>query len=117
MFSGKKIAVASGLLGGLAMTCAGATLAYAGGSAGTCAPDLQGNITCMQQNNGYVSEDGRYTLNQAQDCLSTRPLSLPAEGLLNKGTMQIGPAVNCSNTAPAPQNFVQPAWGNEPQKQ
>ncbi|MFG2136894.1 hypothetical protein [Streptomyces sp. NPDC048650] len=112
MFSRKKIAAVSGLLGGLAMmTCAGATQAFAVGSTGTCAPDSQGNISCMQGNTGYSSDDGRYVVNQTQNCLGTKPVSLPAGGLLNPGTTQIGPALNCSNTAPTPQGFRSPGMG------
>ncbi|MFI9047565.1 hypothetical protein [Streptomyces sp. NPDC053427] len=115
MFSRKKIAAASGLLGGLVMICAGATQAYAGGSAGTCIRDTQGNITCMQRNNGYTSDDGKYVVHQAQDCLATKPLSWPADGLLNKGSTRIGPAVNCSNAAPSTDAFEPPALAAEPQ--
>ncbi|MEU9110321.1 hypothetical protein AB0D04_00670 [Streptomyces sp. NPDC048483] len=119
MFSRNKLAAASGLLGGLVMICAGATEAYAGGSAGTCARDTQGNITCMQRNGGGTGDDGGFALHQAQDCLSTKPLSLPAGGLLNKGAMHIGPSVNCSNSNSAPpvEGLEAPAFGTEPLKQ
>ncbi|ARF55380.1 hypothetical protein [Streptomyces gilvosporeus] len=105
MFSRKKLAAVSALLGGLAVTCTGATQAYAGGSAGTCSRDIQGNMSCMQR-----GDEGRYVVHQTQNCQGTKPLEWPAPGLLNKGSTQVGPAVSCSNSAPSapPQVFEAP---------
>jgi hypothetical protein len=52
-----------------------------------------------------ASKDGRYVVNQAQSCTPTKPLSMPAGGLLNKGSMQIGPAVTCNNQSPSSEGF------------
>ncbi|MFF4949741.1 hypothetical protein ACWC2K_10530 [Streptomyces chattanoogensis] len=114
MFSRKKIAAVSALLGGLAVTCAGANQAYAGGTSGNCTRDITGNVNCLQKNTSYITEDGKYTVKQAQNCASMRPASWPAEGVLNTGSTHIGPAMNCSNTAPAPEENAEPAPAPEP---
>ncbi|MFE0189357.1 hypothetical protein [Streptomyces sp. NPDC059008] len=98
MFSRKKIAAVSVLLGGLAVT--GASLAYAEGAPLSCTRDLTGNVSCIQKNADYTSQDGKLTVKQAQNCLSSAPATLPANGLLNTGSTRIGPAMTCSNTAP-----------------
>ncbi|TJZ42818.1 hypothetical protein FCH28_33540 [Streptomyces piniterrae] len=104
MFSGKKIAVVSGLLGGIAMTFAGANQANAGEATASCSPYFQ---TCIQNNSGYASPDGSLKVNQSQDCLGTKPVAMPAGGLLNRGATQIGPQLTCSNRNPATQAQAQ----------
>ncbi|MFG2285083.1 hypothetical protein ACGFOU_03275 [Streptomyces sp. NPDC048595] len=98
MFSRKKIAAVSVLLGGLAV--AGIPQAYAEGAPLSCTRDLTGNVSCVQKNADHTSQDGKYTLKQAQDCLSSTPVTMPSNGLLNTGSTRIGPAMTCSNTAP-----------------
>ncbi|MGD3108314.1 hypothetical protein [Streptomyces sp. YGL11-2] len=101
MFSRKKIAAITALLGGLAATCAVVTPAHAADTTGLCRRDVQGNVTCLQRSNG-PTQDGSYTLNQTQSCNPTKPVSIPAQGVLNPGSTTVGPAVTCSNVAPAP---------------
>ncbi|MFB7634156.1 hypothetical protein ACFC0M_24865 [Streptomyces sp. NPDC056149] len=101
MFSGKKIAAASALLGGLASASVIATPANAVAANGLCSRDVQGNVTCLQRSTG-TNQDGGYTLNQSQTCQPTSPVTLPTHGILNPGSAQIGPAITCSNTAPIP---------------
>ncbi len=48
MFSRKKIAAVSGLIGGLVMTCTGIAQAHAAGGPGTCSRDQEGTVTCSQ---------------------------------------------------------------------
>lgn len=104
MFSRKKIAAVSGILGGLAVTCAGGAQAYAAGAAGTCAVDVQGNKTCVQRTIG-TREGDELIVRQAQSCVPAQPLSLPVFPILNKGRMRIGPEVTCApNTTPAHDN-------------
>ncbi|MFJ9814589.1 hypothetical protein ACIRU3_04825 [Streptomyces sp. NPDC101151] len=98
MFSRKKIAAVSGLLGGLAVTCTGITQAYAGGGPGICTRDLQGNVTCIQRIEGELSDDGGFFPHQ-ENCLPTQPFTLPAP--LGNGKTRIGPEVTCSDTKPA----------------
>ncbi|MFI6054472.1 hypothetical protein ACIBCO_30820 [Streptomyces violascens] len=108
MFSAKKIAAVSGLLGGLVVTCTGAAQAYAAEGAGMCSHDSQGSTTCIQRFVGSTPEEGGYILRQAQGCVPTEPLSLPVVGLLNRGNMQIGPEVTCSPNNPGPERGVEP---------
>lgn len=99
MFSRKKIAAVSALLGGLVMTCTGAAQAYAAGPA-LCTTDAQGNVTCIQRFDGMTPQGDRVILRQAQTCVPVEPLSLPTGNLLSKGTTRIGPQVTCANGVP-----------------
>uniref|UniRef100_A0AAU2V994 Secreted protein n=1 Tax=Streptomyces sp. NBC_00003 TaxID=2903608 RepID=A0AAU2V994_9ACTN len=103
MFSRKKIAAVSGLLGSLVVTCAGigATQAFAA-AAPVCSHTAE-STTCVQRIVGSTPEGDGYVLRQAQGCTPTEPLSLPVVGLLNRGNMQIGPQVTCSPTTPGPE--------------
>jgi hypothetical protein len=101
MFSRKKIAAVSGLLGGLAVACAGVSQAYAAAGPGTCTPDGQGNITCIQRIVGKAPDGDGYVVRQTQSCVPTQPMSLPVVGLLNRGNMRIGPEVTCAPSTTA----------------
>jgi hypothetical protein len=98
MFSRKKIAAVSGLLGGLALTCTGVAQVHAAVGPGTCSVDAQGNITCVQRISGEKAEDGGFVLRQAQGCVPMKPFSLPGIPLLNNGSTRIGPEVTCLPT-------------------
>ncbi|MFF4751450.1 hypothetical protein ACWD5R_05635 [Streptomyces sp. NPDC002514] len=95
MFSGKKIAAVSGLLGGLAVACTGIAQAQAGAGPGTCTRDLQGNVTCSQRIQGWISEGGAAP--HQETCQPVRRLALPAA--LAGGPTRFGPEVTCSPTA------------------
>ncbi|MEU7642623.1 MULTISPECIES: hypothetical protein [unclassified Streptomyces] len=101
MFSRKKIAAVVALMGGLTTAGFIAPQAHAADTTGLCSRDIQGNVTCLQRTTG-ANEDGRYTLDQAKSCMPTSPVTLPAHGLLNPGTTQVGPAITCNNAAPVP---------------
>ncbi|MFI9047577.1 hypothetical protein [Streptomyces sp. NPDC053427] len=110
MFSRKKIAALSGLLGGLAMTYAGATQAYAGGSEGDCHRSALGNRICVYKGQSlYKSKHGRIVIRQAKDCsaASRQRVFWPESGLLNSGfgITRIGPAMECSNKVHLPKKF------------
>lgn len=112
MFSQKKIAVASMLMGGLALTGFGAAQAYAGGS-DQCTRDAQANLVCTHKSETrYTSKDGTYHLQQKQDCttVSRERVEQPEVSTGQRGTTKIGPTVSCSNTAPAPEGFVAPSF-------
>ena len=100
MFSPKKIAAVTALLGGLAVTGAIAPQAYAAEGASLCAQGVQGSAMCPSGNTNYTSDDGTYNIHQSQNCMPTRPLTLPGRSLLNPGSTQLGPALTCSNSAP-----------------
>jgi hypothetical protein len=107
MFSRKKIAAVSGLMVGLAMTCAGVAQADNADPTG-CVMDYQGNVICVHEySTNYTSKDGRDIVQQTQDCSTT--YRQPGEGawpqvgaLQSAATSltQTGPTVNCDNTAP-----------------
>ncbi|MFF6993777.1 hypothetical protein ACFY93_02255 [Streptomyces sp. NPDC008313] len=103
MTSRKKIAVVSWVIGGIAMTCAGA--AHAQASAGECTSDAKGNITCVNKGeNAYTSEDGTVHVHQVWDCetVSKNRLERPQIGAGLQGTQstQVGNTAQCSNSAP-----------------
>ncbi|KUN83349.1 hypothetical protein AQJ66_19120 [Streptomyces bungoensis] len=99
MVSRKKMAVVSGLLGGLVATCAGAAQAHAAAGPGTCTRDLLGNVTCVQRITGEMPPGDGFTAPRVQTCLPTEPLTLPTSPMSN-GTTQIGPKVTCAGPAP-----------------
>ncbi|MEW1779141.1 hypothetical protein [Streptomyces sp. NPDC086777] len=90
--SGKKIAAVSGLLGGLAVACAGLVPAYAAAGPGKCTDDLMGNLTCTQRIRGEVPEGG--SIPHQETCKPVQPVQLPA--VLGQGTERLGPEVTCS---------------------
>ncbi|WP_046727332.1 hypothetical protein [Streptomyces humi] len=94
MFSGKKIAAVSGLVGGLAVACAGLASASAVAGPGACTDDLMGNLTCTQRIRGEVPEGG--SLPHQETCKPVQPVQLPA--VLGQGTERLGPEVTCSPT-------------------
>ena len=105
MFSRKKIAAVSGLVGGIALTCIGLTPAHAAGP-GTCTRDLLGGLTCTQRIKGVVPESG--VLPHQETCKPVEPLRLPA--VLGNGTDRLGPEVTCS---PATVGVAPPAADDE----
>ncbi|MER6028347.1 hypothetical protein [Streptomyces sp. NPDC001851] len=96
MLSRKKIAAVSGLVGGLAVTCAGLAQPYAMAGPGVCTRDIQGNISCIQRIQGELPENG--AIPHQENCMPTQPLLLPAA--LGNGTMRIGPEVTCRSVTP-----------------
>jgi hypothetical protein len=92
MFSRKKIAAVSGLVGGIAVTCIGLTPAYAWGTPGTCTDDLMGNLTCTQRIKGEVPEGG--VIPHQETCKPVQPVRVPA--FLGGGTERLGTTVTCS---------------------
>ncbi|MGV4981900.1 hypothetical protein ACWC0C_07310 [Streptomyces sp. NPDC001709] len=99
MLRTKKIAALSGLIGGLAVTCAGIAQAHAAAGPGVCTRDLQGNVTCIQRIEGVIPQDGQ--IPHQENCLPTQPFTIPAA--LGTGKMRIGPEVTCSDrTSGAP---------------
>ncbi|MFB7506516.1 hypothetical protein [Streptomyces broussonetiae] len=94
MFSRRKIAAVSGLVGGIAVACAGITQAHAAATPGNCTRDLLGTITCTQRIKGEAPDDG--AIAHQETCQPVQPLKLPA--FLGQGTERLGPNVTCSPT-------------------
>ncbi|MEW2254540.1 hypothetical protein [Streptomyces sp. NPDC047869] len=89
-----KIAAVSGLVGGLAVACAGVAPAFAAGGPAPCAPDLQGNISCSQRITGVVPEGG--VIPHQETCSPVQPVSLPAA--VGAGVTRLGPEITCAPT-------------------
>ncbi|WP_328537202.1 hypothetical protein [Streptomyces sp. NBC_00344] len=112
MFSRKKLAAVSWLVGGIAMTCAGASQAHADGPR-ECTRDAQGNVTCVQKSEtSYTSKDGTYHVQQSLDCTSESGERgrQPVTAVGNPGTTRTGSEVNCSSTAPVPKDVSLPGF-------
>ncbi|MFF4603899.1 hypothetical protein ACFY12_14350 [Streptomyces sp. NPDC001339] len=112
MFSRKKITVVSLLVGGLALTCAGAPQAYAAGIAGHCTHDAQGNRTCIYRlETIHTTKDGKRTVQHTQGCSSTSRniVAWPSISVLSNQPPQhrrVGPVMNCSSSAAPPRREV-----------
>lgn len=100
MFNGKKIAALSALLGSLVMTCLGATQAFAAATPLACTTDSQGNTVCTQRLQGEMKDGEGVVVRRSMSCQPTQPLTLPAPGLMNHGSIKIGPEITCANTSP-----------------
>ncbi|MFD5711857.1 hypothetical protein OQI_19620 [Streptomyces pharetrae CZA14] len=91
MFSTRKAAAVSGLVGGLVLVCAGITQAHTE-NPGTCTRDALGNISCSQRITGVIPESG--VIPHQETCQPVQPVTLPAAA--GAGTMRVGPRVTCS---------------------
>jgi hypothetical protein len=101
MTSRKKIAAISWLIGGLAVTGAGITHAYADGDRGECRRDSQGNTTCVYKNQtSYTSEDGSTHVEQTTDCNSKSRDNEDEAQASDSGTTETGSTVSCANIHP-----------------
>src|SRR5262245_38094184 len=90
MFSRKKIAAVSGLVGGIAVACVGLTPAHAAAGPGKCTNDVMGNLTCTQRIKGVVPEGG--SLPHLETCGSVEPVTVLT-------IVRMVPGVTCSPTA------------------
>ncbi|MFF8725510.1 hypothetical protein ACF073_03325 [Streptomyces sp. NPDC015171] len=113
MFSSKKIAVVSALVGGLAVICTGITQAQAAAGPGSCARDLLGGISCTQRIKGEFPDDA--ALVHQETCKPVERLTLPAA--LGGGQTRFGPEITCNpeTVGVAPESAVVPeATGGQP---
>lgn len=113
MIGRQKIATVSGLLGALAVIYAGAAPAYADDEPkGECTITAQGDIVCVKKSEKFHKNKRGYVIKQKQDCqITERPrVTFPEETLLNGGSTQSGPVVECSNSAKLPKGFKVPKF-------
>ncbi|MFJ4579618.1 hypothetical protein [Streptomyces echinatus] len=110
MFSPRKIATASALVGSLAAVCVGAGHAYADEPSSHCRTNAQGDTVCVRKNEIHADKDGTHIIRQEQDCSTAdRPrVVFQEEELVDGGSAGSGPVVDCSNTAPLPKGFKKP---------
>ncbi|MFG2890730.1 hypothetical protein [Streptomyces sp. NPDC048248] len=111
MFSRKKIAAVTALLGGLAVTGAVAPQTQAAEAPGGCARDVQLNKVCAKKSETtYTTKDGKVVIKQKQSCStdSRQRVAWPETGLVNKQSTEIGPQMDCSNKVPPLKGFKKP---------
>ncbi|MFG3659867.1 hypothetical protein [Streptomyces sp. NPDC047706] len=110
MFTAQKIAVVSGIVGSLAAVCVGAGNAYADGRSGECESTTQGGAVCVRKSETRTDKDGEQVIRQEQECSTIdRPnIVFRDEALLDGGSANVGPVVDCSNTARLPEGFRKP---------
>ncbi|WP_230396454.1 hypothetical protein [Streptomyces blattellae] len=112
MIGRQKIATISGLVGALAVLYGGAGQVYAAVPSNDCKTSPQGDITCVRKSETvHKGKDGT-VVQQMHDCSTTeRPrLAFPQQGMVNSGTMKVGPVVDCSNNAELPKGFKLPKF-------
>ncbi|WP_261989617.1 hypothetical protein [Streptomyces sp. uw30] len=111
MIGRQKIATVSGLLGALAVIYAGAAPAHADDPKGDCTITAQGDIVCVKKSEVVHKDKRGYTVQQKQDCTTVeRPRFGPEERMVNGGSVQRGPVVECNNTAKLPKGFKLPKF-------
>jgi hypothetical protein len=105
-----RIVTVSGLVGSLAVLCAGAGQAYADGGSGECRTTAQGGTVCVRKSETHVEKDGKHIINQEQSCtVADRPrVVLPEDRLTEGGSTSVGEHVDCSNKAELPKGFKKP---------
>ncbi|MFJ9541641.1 hypothetical protein ACIRPX_30900 [Streptomyces sp. NPDC101225] len=111
MFTRRTVATVSGLLGSLAVIYVGGAQAYADQPPGDCRTSAEGETTCVHKSEAvHKGKNGTFVVKQDQKCSTlARPrLVLPDEEATSTGTMEVGPVVDCSNTAPLPKGFKRP---------
>jgi hypothetical protein len=112
MFSRKKIAAVSGLVGSIAVLYVGGAQAYADDSSGDCKTTAAGETTCVHTSEVvHKNKRGTFVVKQDQKCSTTyRPQLVLAddEMLTRPGTTEVGPKVECSNTTPVPKGVKPP---------
>ncbi|MEU9476522.1 hypothetical protein [Streptomyces sp. NPDC048191] len=96
MFGRKRIAVVSGLVGGVAAACVGVTpAANAAAGPGKCTRDLLGNVACVQRISGEVPKGA--AIPHQELCQSVQPTEVPS--FLGGGTQQFETEVTCTPVA------------------
>ncbi|MFI6657313.1 hypothetical protein ACIBL8_17570 [Streptomyces sp. NPDC050523] len=108
MLSRRTIATVSGLLGSLAVIYVGGAQAHADQPPGDCKTTAEGETTCVHKSEVvHKNKNGTFIVKQDQKCsTAARPrLVLPDDEALSAGTTEVGPVVDCSNTAPLPKSF------------
>jgi|tagenome__1003787_1003787.scaffolds.fasta_scaffold20210961_2 hypothetical protein len=111
MFSRRKMATVSGLLGSLAVIYVGGAQAYADQQPRDCRTTAEGETTCVHKSEVVrKGKNGTYVVKQDQKCSTAyRPrLVLTEDEVFGTGTTKVGPEVDCSNTAPLPKGYQRP---------
>ncbi|MGW7530441.1 hypothetical protein [Streptomyces sp. NPDC054783] len=112
MFTRQKVATISGLVGSLAVICAGVAQAHADEPGGECRNTATGGVVCMRKSDTRIDHRGKHFIDQTQDCsMADRPrMVFPDDELLHGGTANVGAVVDCSNHAKLPKGFKRPRF-------
>ncbi|MER6569242.1 hypothetical protein ABT288_24430 [Streptomyces sp. NPDC001093] len=111
MFTRQKVVTISGLVGSLAVICAGAAHAHADEPRGACRKTATG-VVCIRKSDIRTDHRGKHVIDQTQDC-STADRSrvvFPDDELLDGGTAKVGAVVDCSNHVKLPKGFKKPRF-------
>ncbi|MFG2553179.1 hypothetical protein [Streptomyces sp. NPDC048581] len=109
----QKFATVTGLLGALAVIYGGAAPAYADDDPkGECTITAQGDIVCIKKSESIRKDKRGYVVKQAQDCqvVEHPRFTFPEGAMLNDGSLQSGPVVECSNRAKLPKGYKAPTF-------
>ncbi|MFE9021988.1 hypothetical protein ACFYNL_25995 [Streptomyces sp. NPDC007808] len=113
MIGRQKIATVSSLIGALALVYGGAAQAHADDDKGACTISAQGDIVCIKKSETIRKDKrGGYVVKQKHDCETTeRPrFTFPEGHLLNDGSTDSGPVVDCSNKTKLPKGYKLPKF-------
>ncbi|AOR34218.1 hypothetical protein BFF78_27010 [Streptomyces fodineus] len=110
MFTRQKVATISGLVGSLAVICAGAAHANADEPRSDCRSTVTGGVVCIRKSEIRTNEHGKRAIKQTQDCSTAdRPRVVFPDGrMLDGGSAKVGPVVDCSNNVKLPKGFKRP---------
>lgn len=107
MFTPRKLATLSAIVGSLAAISVGTGYAHADGHAGDCDSGAPGDAVCIRKSETHVVKDGERTIKQQQECTTVdRPNVVFREYQLlgdKPETAGTGAVVDCSNTAKIPE--------------
>ncbi|MER6731116.1 hypothetical protein ACWGLF_19235 [Streptomyces puniciscabiei] len=112
MFTRQKVATLSGLVGSLAVICAGAAHAHAGEPGGECRTTATGGVVCMRKSDTRSDDHGKHVIHQTRDCLTAdrSRVVFPDDQLLHGGSEEVGPVLDCSNHVKLPKGFKRPRF-------
>ncbi|MFJ4469441.1 hypothetical protein ACIP2X_18380 [Streptomyces sp. NPDC089424] len=107
MFTPRKFATLSAIVGSLAAISVGAGHAHADGHSGDCHSTTKGESVCIRKTETHVEKDGEHIIKQDQQCTTAdRPNVVFREYQLlgdKPETAGTGAVVDCSNTAKIPE--------------
>ncbi|MFH0519213.1 hypothetical protein ACHBTE_18835 [Streptomyces sp. M41] len=112
MIGRHKIATVSGFIGALALVYGGAVQAHAEEDKVACTMSAQGDIVCIKKDESIRKDKRGYVVKQRHDCQTVeRPrVTFPEGSLLNDGSTDSGPEVDCSNRAKLPKGYKLPKF-------
>ncbi|MGV4981898.1 hypothetical protein ACWC0C_07300 [Streptomyces sp. NPDC001709] len=107
MFTRQKVATITGLVGSLALIYAGAAHAHGEGPKGDCKSTASGGVVCIHKSDTRTNVHGKHVIKQSEDCLTAdrQRVIFPDKHMLDGGSVEVGPVVDCSNNVKLPKGF------------